>query len=378
MLLSWIVWDPDRVVLFIPGTHHPIVWYGLFFTLGCILGYLLVTRLLLREYKERSSTGFFIIANWSLCKEKILQAYKHNTASWQSFFEKLPLSIKANLDKEDLDKETFSPYIASFCTTICSKKRLFLQKTLDTVFAGSVTTARRLAVQMADRLTTTVLLGIIVGARLGHICFYTLPLFIDSPMDIFKIWEGGLSSHGGVIGITIALFILYKRLHKQHPIITSPLWLLDYLTIPAPLLGFWIRLGNFFNQELVGYPTTKPWGIIFGSPFNGEDVVPRHPVQLYEAFSYLALFVLFYYLWRKRKVILGTGMSLGLMFTLLFSFRFIFEFFKEPQSLIIEESTLLTGQYLSLPLIGIGILLIIRAWRKSLQNSNTGDLYKSV
>ncbi len=205
---------------------------------------------------------------------------------------------------------------------------------------------------LAEKLVCYVVMGTVIGARLGDVLFYqSWSDYVQDPLSIFKVWEGGLASHGGVLGILISLMILAKRTGRPF------LYLLDLCVVPAGLAAAFIRVGNFFNQEILGLPTTLPWAVIFGHPADGSLSVPRHPVQLYEAVYYLAVFVLLFTLWKKTKVSLGK--SAGLFFSLVFTFRFFIEFLKEEQSLLLSGTSWLTmGQYLSLPLIVFGFLLV--------------------
>ncbi|NGX47145.1 MAG: Prolipoprotein diacylglyceryl transferase [Chlamydiae bacterium] len=212
--------------------------------------------------------------------------------------------------------------------------------------------------KMAEKVTLYVVIGTIIGARLGDVLFYQSPLdYLNDPLGIFKFWEGGLSSHGGVIGILISLWVFCVRYQKKYPMLT---WvaMLDLLSIPALLAGGFIRIGNFFNQEIVGTVTTLPWGVIFGHSADGGPLIPRHPVQLYEALFY---FVFFIVLWSLRKNVpkmYRLGKTSGLFFIGTFCFRFFVEFVKSPQSaLLSKDSALDMGQFLSIPLILVGVLL---------------------
>lgn len=202
------------------------------------------------------------------------------------------------------------------------------------------------------------ILGTIIGARLGDVLFYQSPAtYVYNPLEIIKFWEGGLSSHGGVIGILIALFILCRRLKNRYPMLT---WIamLDLLCIPALLAGGFIRIGNFFNQEILGTATTLPWAIIFGNPADGSAVLPRHPAQLYEALFYFASFALLWMLRSKNDKIFLLGKTSGLFFIGTFVFRFLVEFVKAPQSaLVAHASAIDMGQWLSIPMILLGIIL---------------------
>jgi prolipoprotein diacylglyceryl transferase len=216
------------------------------------------------------------------------------------------------------------------------------------------TNARRIA----DQITTYIIIGVILGARVFDVIFYEdISSFIHSPLKIFYIWEGGLSSHGGVIGLLLAL-LLYQRRQTYFTFYH----LLDLLSIVSGIAAAFIRVGNFFNQEILGVPTTVPWAVVFGHPMDGSIPVPRHPVQLYEALTYLLLFVL---MWKLKKYInkWKEGRLCGLFLMLVFTSRFALEFFKKEQSEFFV-SQLKMGQWLSLPLIAFSIYLVLRRGRR--------------
>ena len=198
-----------------------------------------------------------------------------------------------------------------------------------------------------------VFIGAIVGARIGQVLFYQFDYFIDYPLEIFKIWKGGLSSHGGVLG-GLAGLLLFEHKYKQFKF----LWLLDktsiILFVPAGL----IRLGNLFNSELYGRETDVPWAFVFEQ----VDYIPRHPVVLYEAIAYFILFGFVVWLYRKygseRK-----GMYTACFFFLLFSVRFVLEFYKEPEGDLVLGMISKT-QLLSLPFIIIGFITFLYFQRK--------------
>ncbi|MDN3506211.1 MAG: prolipoprotein diacylglyceryl transferase [Simkaniaceae bacterium] len=214
--------------------------------------------------------------------------------------------------------------------------------------------------KVAEKLCLYVIVGTIVGARLGDVIFYQSPAdYINDFWGIFKFWEGGLSSHGGVIGILLSLWVFSTNYRKKYPMLT---WvaLLDLLVIPALLAGGFIRIGNFFNQEIVGTVTDLPWGVLFGSPADGGPLVPRHPVQLYEAIFYFAFFVILLSLRKNVPAMYRLGKTSGLFFIGTFSFRFLIEFVKSPQSALIAKGSVLDmGQWLSIPLILVGVLLML-------------------
>ncbi|MDQ6762180.1 MAG: prolipoprotein diacylglyceryl transferase, partial [Bacteroidota bacterium] len=179
----------------------------------------------------------------------------------------------------------------------------------------------------------------------------------------FKITNGsfeltgyeGLASHGGAIGILIAV-ALYCRKYKQ-----SFLWVIDRLVIVVALAGFCIRVGNFFNSEIIGKPTNLAWGIIF----ERVDLIPRHPAQLYEAFSYLFIFGLLWFIYKKKGLLLPKGFLFGLFLVLVFVARFIIEFAKENQEPFEATLPLNLGQILSIPFMLVGLYFIFTREKKT-------------
>jgi phosphatidylglycerol:prolipoprotein diacylglycerol transferase len=204
-----------------------------------------------------------------------------------------------------------------------------------------------------DNILPWVVLGIILGGRLGYVLFYNLDYYLQHPLDIPHIWEGGMSFHGGLLGV-IAAGVLYTRHHK-----ISLLALGDIVATVAPIGLFFGRIANFINGELFGRVTTVPWAVIF--PFGGE--LPRHPSQLYESFlEGLVLFVILFLAARKPKIRRTPGLLLGIFITGYGLSRFIIEFYREPDlqvGLILNYFSL--GQILSLPMIIAGVLLIRHA-----------------
>ena len=208
---------------------------------------------------------------------------------------------------------------------------------------------------LAEHLSFYVIVGTLIGARLGDVLFYQSPSdYLHDPWMIVKVWEGGLASHGGVIGILVAVF-LFSRKYRE----LSFLRLLDLLSIVAGLAAGCIRVGNFINQEILGKVTNVPWAVVFGHPADHSAPAPRHPVQLYEAIFYLALFAVLFFYVRKKKW--SEGRITGLFIILVFAFRFFIEFFKEEQSRLMSGSGGLDmAQFLSLPFILLGLYLFCR------------------
>ncbi len=206
-----------------------------------------------------------------------------------------------------------------------------------------------------------VVIATIVGARLGHCLFYEWDYFSKHPVEILYTWNGGLASHGGTIGLMIAVILFSVFTTKRNP-----LWTFDRLVIPIALVGALIRMGNLMNHEIYGHPTDLPWGFRFVANVNawmaGADpiyTVPSHPTQIYEALCYLALFGLLMWMYWKKNAGERPGLIFGVFFVWLFTSRFLIEFIKNPQEAFEVGMTLNMGQWLSLPFILMGIGLII-------------------
>lgn len=199
------------------------------------------------------------------------------------------------------------------------------------------------------------IIGIVVGGRLGYVIFYSPHLFWTDPIEIFKTWHGGMSFHGGTIGVLVALTLYIRRTQ------TSFLSLADIIACVAPIGLFFGRIANFINGELWGRPTAVGWAMVF--PY--ADELPRHPSQLYEAASEgLLLFLILLSLWIKTDWRLKPGRIAG-VFSIGYALaRSLCEFYREPDALIAGPLTI--GQALSIPLIGIGWFLI----RRPVENSN--------
>ena len=204
-----------------------------------------------------------------------------------------------------------------------------------------------------DRLFQYVVIGTLVGARLGHCLFYDPGYYFSNPMEIFKIWKGGLASHGTSLGLFLALFLYSRNTPGQ-----SYLWILDRLSIVTVLAGSFIRLGNLFNSEILGNPTDLPWAFVFMR----VDAQPRHPVQLYESITYALLFVLLVTLYRRARALTPPGLLLGVFLTGTFGARFFIEFAKTRQAAFGQELFLSMGQWLSIPLIILGAGMLYRSY----------------
>lgn len=199
------------------------------------------------------------------------------------------------------------------------------------------------------------ILGTVLGARLGHCFFYNPNYYLANPLEILQVWKGGLASHGAAIGILTAIYLFVKK-HKEY----SFLWLMDRLVITVALAGFFIRMGNLFNSEIIGVESDLPWAFVFVS----VDNIPRHPAQLYEAIAYLLSFILLIIFYFKSKAKFKPGLIFGLFLILIFGFRFLIEFIKEDQTYFEKGMLLNMGQILSIPFLFLGFYLIFRKDKK--------------
>ncbi|MBN1596803.1 MAG: prolipoprotein diacylglyceryl transferase [Bacteroidales bacterium] len=227
-----------------------------------------------------------------------------------------------------------------------------------------------LSIDLLDKLTFYVVISTIIGARFGHCLFYEPDVYLRNPLKIILPFEGtpgvdfrftgyqGLASHGGALGILIGLYLYTKRFKRPY------IWILDRMAVVTAFAGTMIRIGNFFNSEIIGKPTDLPWGVKFvhlaypGTPV--EHVVTRHPAQIYEAICYLIFFVILILVYYKKYPKLKPGLLIGLFFSLMFTARFLIEFIKEDQVDFESNMKLNMGQWLSIPFIILGIYFIFR------------------
>jgi prolipoprotein diacylglyceryl transferase len=358
-LFSYIVWDPNKEIFRLPFNDHPIVWYGLLFAMGFIIGQQIMFYIFKSEGKSK---------------------------------------------------------------------------------------------QDVETLTLYMVIATVVGARLGHCLFYDPVFYLQNPLEILKVWEGGLASHGAAIGILTGIYVYSKKKAGQ-----SYLWVVDRVVIIVALAGSFIRFGNFINSEIVGLPTDGSGGVVFARgleeaaesdqyilnaeaskapamadtlglnapillqlefdaainqneivgylenrlpnilsslsgrtephiKFSGDHVlghrlvpstgsglmaeviiegVPRYPAQLFESISSLLLFFFLLYLWNRKKAETPEGLLFSLFLIILFGLRFIYEFLKENQESFEDDIPLNMGQWLSIPLFLAGIVLIFRVLKKS-------------
>jgi phosphatidylglycerol:prolipoprotein diacylglycerol transferase len=209
-------------------------------------------------------------------------------------------------------------------------------------------------VENLSNLFVYLLVGTIIGARLGHVLLYQPDYYLARPWEILMIWEGGLASHGGFAGVVIAIYFHLKKYRD-----TSFLQLADRLAIPGSLAASLIRIGNFFNSEIIGTPSNAPWAIVFAR----IDNVPRHPAMLYEAGAYFLIFCLLYLAYWKTDIIQRPGRVLGTTLVTGFLARFLIEFVKENQVPFESEMVLNMGQVLSIPFVVAGMFFIYLSWK---------------
>ncbi|MGD8425975.1 MAG: prolipoprotein diacylglyceryl transferase [Balneolaceae bacterium] len=224
-------------------------------------------------------------------------------------------------------------------------------------------------VEEVDQLLTYMIIATVVGARLGHVIFYDLMYYLRHPAEIIAIWHGGLASHGAAIGIIIAMYLFVRKKNNM-----SFLWLADRVVVVVAIAGAFIRTGNFFNSEIVGKPSNLPWAIIFPRAHVMPNDVPRHPSMLYEAILCIAVFALLWIIYKRYKNNPPEGSLFGTFLVLLFGGRFFLEFFKVQQAHF-ATGIINMGQWLSIPLIAIGIWLIFKKvnWSPvSLENDGPG------
>ncbi|MDE6100990.1 MAG: prolipoprotein diacylglyceryl transferase [Paramuribaculum sp.] len=203
------------------------------------------------------------------------------------------------------------------------------------------------------------LAGTVIGARLGHVFFYEWQYYSAHPAEIIKIWNGGLASHGGTIGVIIGVLCFSYFTTKR-----SPLWTFDRLVIPIALVGAMIRTGNLMNSEIFGGPTSLPWGMWFVRSREWHAMyegIACHPTQIYEALCYLILFVVLMWMYWKKNLESRPGLIFGVFLIGIFLPRFLIEFIKNDQVAFEADMMLNMGQLLSIPFILLGVAMTVYA-----------------
>lgn len=211
-------------------------------------------------------------------------------------------------------------------------------------------------VEDADELLMYMFFAVLIGARLGHVIFYGWDYYSQNLAEIPMIWKGGLASHGAAIAITIAL-ILYKL---KHPELTF-LWIIDRVAIPTAIGGSFIRFGNFFNSEIVGDYTDGSWGVVFERL---GETIPRVPIQLFEGFLYVLIFIVLMTIYKLKKYKPQEGSLMSIFLFMMFAGRFFLEYWKVDENpLTMLGVTLTHGQWLSFPFIGIAFFIYYLSYR---------------
>jgi len=211
--------------------------------------------------------------------------------------------------------------------------------------------------KVLDNFLIYIIIGTVVGARLMHTLAYEPEYYLSNPVEILFVWRGGLASHGGMLGVILAIYIFAKRYNEDF------IWLLSRTTIPGMVTAAFVRIGNFFNSEILGLPSGQPWAVVFSR----VDSIPRHPVQLYEALSYFIILGVLVALYRKSSFEFANKILIGTFLFLLFSVRFLLEYTKTEQADYTVIAPLTVGQILSTPFVIIGLAWIIWAFTTTLK-----------
>jgi prolipoprotein diacylglyceryl transferase len=234
-----------------------------------------------------------------------------------------------------------------------------------------------------DKLVLFMVVGTILGARFGHVFFYG-PYwdtfdeagnliekgYFSHPMEMIKIWEGGLASHGAALVLLITLFYFSRKvIHKSY------LWMLDRIAAPIAVAGGFIRMGNLMNHEIVGDPSDLPWAFSFTRYYNDStqmfDPTPRHPAQLYEAICYFIAFGILMYLFWKKDAWKKQGVVFGTFLILIFGARFLVEFVKLGLTARDAYLPINTGQILSIPLVIAGVVILWKGLKRIPEENST-------
>ena len=347
MVSYWFAWDPNPYAFYIEWLGRPVAWYGILFVLGFIIGYRIIAGMFARYIREQGEFTIHHVAEWDPLLARIKVALDNPQDLLHPVFCALPREVRKAIARDrPLDKTSKE--------AIASAMKGASRPLLESEFSSAIQSASSIGAGMADRLTWYTVIGTVVGARLGHVIFYEIGDYWNRPWDILKTWEGGLASHGGAIGVMLALALAVRSLRAYTPSMTV-LRLFDLVAVPAALVACFIRLGNFVNQELIGIPTDLPWAVLFGHPADGGPLEPRHPVPLYDALANLMIFFVLLTLWRKRGSRQPEGLLIGWFFILCFTARFFIDFVKMPMDSSVETGFLQMGQWLSIPFVLVGI-----------------------
>lgn len=395
MNLAAIYWNPDKVLFTLPWINRPIVWYGVFFALGFLVGYFILAHLFrgylltkplfiksdiknharfLMTLKNKQNhpflKGYFAsmgetlsqkIKKWNLSIPVDLSFQNALLKSLNDYILQSPENIQVEFQHEAF------PFLSSQSRHFSTKKKRMIsfRFMFERLFSDCLEDIQVRSKNFSEKVIIYMIISTIIGSRLGHILFYEDVIhYLTHPLEILKTWEGGLASHGGCIAIAFSFYLFVKKYSTKWPDL-SVLRLIDLVAIPTILGGAMIRVGNFINQEILGTVTSSIFGVYFAEPMDGSIPCIRHPAQLYEAISYFITFIVLSLLVRNQNALKYKGRISGYFFLLVFGFRFIIEYFKEEQSIHIMPF-LKMGQLLSIPgiLAGIAILVYVGATKK--------------
>lgn len=382
-MFSYIQWNPNPDIVFFSLLNRSIKWYGFLFALGFFIAYSLGRFFLKTFLLFRKDFTSFEVKNWNGLFQDL--KYKRETHFLRAFFSKdlqtfienssRNTEVPKNFQKEILIamNHSFKPQTVLSYAGANRWERFVLRwihpqvkpfvkhrLALEHLLSEGLKKTDDLMRFISERIILFLFTGMVVGARLGHLFFYRSPEeYLKDPLLVFRIWEGGLSSHGATVGILLMLLLGVYQLKKHFSFINMR-WLLDIVVTPVAFAACMIRLGNFMNQELIGFKTTVPWAVVFLNPADGIGGIPRHPVQVYEAIAYFFIGIsLLVWVYRSRGNI-ARGKIAGAFLMAVFSTRFIVDFFKERLSIYDAESFLAMGQILSIPLVAFGAFLFFR------------------
>ena len=252
-MLSYFYWNPKKEIFTIPYLNIPIVWYSILFLLGFVIAYYIFVSILQRYFYLFANFTQKDIVSFDILKEELKNPKTEEQKKISEFlFEKTRNENSLDSNNKILDR--LNAYIDGKI-----KNRLFLENS----FSKSILSTKRKVIKITDTLIVYVVIATIIGARLGHLIFYETPsYYLKNPVNIIKVWHGGLSSHGAAIALFIALFLFCYYLKKFSPKL-SYVHLLDFAIVPTALVGFFIRVGNFMNQEILGIKSNLRFDVIF-------------------------------------------------------------------------------------------------------------------
>lgn len=334
------------------------MWYGVCWAVGFLIALYITGEIVKRFFCYRPEFIDGDILNKSGVKNRLKERFGIEGENITSLLNGLLLKERFAPPREKKHKALvhFARRRLSPSQLQCLINRLSLDEELKKM----VLPLTRRATQLSEHGWIFVAIGTVIGARLGHILFYHHPSeYFFNPLKIFRVWEGGLASHGAVFGILTSIYVWFILTKKKYPSVAFLRWT-DLSIIPVLFGCAFIRIGNFFNQELLGTVTSVPWAIIFGNPEDGSIPQPRHPVQLYEAFFYFFLAGVLYRFFFQKKKMAPAGVLTGFLLVAVFTFRFVVEFWKEQQGYFDPYMLLHMGQILSIPCILLGAAMILK------------------